>query len=87
MIKGDQAAEDRLLPDRESHAVAVLQCGLLAFAVSIFISELLMRLPATLDTSAWYFGNTLALVAVAVALASWGLYTVLPRSAPARTPA
>jgi hypothetical protein len=46
-----------------------------------------VKLPATLDSSAWYFGNMLTIVAVAVALASWGLYTVVPRSASSRTPA
>ena len=45
-----------------------------------------MKLPATLDSSAWYFGNMLTVLAVAVALASWGLYTVVPRAAPSRLP-
>lgn len=45
-----------------------------------FVSELLLKLPATLDSSAWYFGNMLAIVAVVVALASWSVYTVVPRS-------
>jgi hypothetical protein len=70
-----------------SGAVAVLRWGLLSYAVGIFTSELLLKLPATLDSSAWYFGNMLTIVAVAVALASWGFYTVVPRSASAETPA
>ena len=70
-----------------SGAVAVLRWGLLSYAVGIFVSELLLKLPATLDSSAWYFGNMLTIVAIAVALASWGLYTVVPRSVPSRTPA
>jgi hypothetical protein len=70
-----------------SGAVVVLRWGLLSYAVGIFISELLVKLPATLDSSAWYFGNMLTIVVVAVALASWGLYTVVPRSASSRTPA
>jgi hypothetical protein len=64
-----------------SGAVAVLRWGLLSYAVGIFVSELLLKLPATLDSSAWYFGNMLTIVAVATALAAWGLYTVVPRSA------
>ena len=68
-------------------AVAVLRWGLLSYAVGIFISELLMKLPATVDSSAWYFGNMLTIVVVAVALASWGFYTVVLRSASSRTPA
>ena len=70
-----------------SGAVAVLRWGLLSYAVGIFISELLLKLPATLDSSAWYFGNMLTIVAVAVALASWGFYTAVPRSASTETPA
>ena len=70
-----------------SGAVAVLRWGLLSYAVGIFTSELLLKLPATLDSSAWYFGNMLTIVAVAVALASWGFYTGVPRSASTETPA
>ncbi len=70
-----------------SGAVAVLRWGLLSYAVGIFISELLVKLPATLDSSAWYFGNMLTIVGIAVALASWGLYTVVPRPGSSRTPA
>jgi hypothetical protein len=66
-------------------AFAVLRFGLLPYAVAIFISELLLKLPATVDTSAWYFGNMLLLVLVAVALAGWGLYTSVLR--PVRQPA
>jgi hypothetical protein len=36
-----------------------------------------MNIPATLDTSAWYFGNMLLLIAITVALAGWGFYTSL----------
>jgi serine/threonine-protein kinase len=70
-----------------SGAVVVLRWGLLSYAVGIFISELLLKIPATLDSSAWYFGNMLTIVAIAVALASWGVYTAVPRHATSRTPA
>jgi hypothetical protein len=70
-----------------SGAVVVLRWGLLSYAVGIFISELLLKLPATLDSSAWYFGNMLAIVALTVALAAWGFYTVVPRSTASRVPA
>jgi hypothetical protein len=70
-----------------SGAVVVLRWGLLAYAVGVFVSELLLKVPATLDSSAWYFGSMLTVVAVAIALASWALYTVVPRSAPSRSPA
>ena len=58
-----------------SGAFAMLRWGLLTFAVGTFVSTLLMSAPATLDGSAWYFGNMLLLLAIVVALASWGLYT------------
>lgn len=58
-----------------SGAFAVLRLGLVTFAVGIFVSALLMNLPATRDASAWYFGNTMLLIAIAVGLTSWGLYT------------
>jgi hypothetical protein len=70
-----------------SGAVVVLRWGLLPYAVGVFVGELLLKVPATLDSSAWYFGNMLTVMAVAVALASWGLYTVVPRSASSRMPA
>jgi hypothetical protein len=70
-----------------SGAVVVLRWGLLSYAVGIFISELLLKLPATLDSSAWYFGNMLTIVGIAVALASWGLYSAAPRSESSTTPA
>ena len=49
--------------------------GLLAFAIGTFASALLYDVWVTLDTSAWYFGNTMLLVAIVVALAVWGFYT------------
>jgi serine/threonine-protein kinase len=70
-----------------SGAVVVLRWGLLSYAVGIFTSELLLKLPATLDSSAWFFPNMLTLLAVAAALAAWGVHAVVPRSAPPRAPA
>jgi Protein kinase domain len=61
-------------------AAVVLRSGLVSYTVGVFISQLLLKLPATLDTSAWYFGNMLTIVVIAVALASWGLYASVPRS-------
>jgi hypothetical protein len=58
-----------------SGAFAILRWGLLSFAVGTFVSALLMNAPVTMDTSAWYFGNMLLLIAIAVGLASWGFYT------------
>jgi protein kinase-like protein len=58
-----------------SGAFAVLRWGLLSFAVGTFVSTLLVNAPATLDLSAWYFGNMLLLIAIVLGLTSWGLYT------------
>jgi serine/threonine-protein kinase len=60
-----------------SGAIVVLRCGLLAFAVGVFVSALLMDVPATLDTSAWYFGSMVLLMATVVGLAGWGLHTAI----------
>jgi len=69
-----------------SGAFVVLRWGLLAYAVGVFVTELLMKLPATLDTSAWYFGNMALLVAIALGLASWGLYAALRGHSPLSAP-
>jgi protein kinase-like protein len=66
-----------------SGAFAVLRWGLVSFAVAVFVSALLMDLPVTLDTSAWYFGNMMLLVAIVVGLTSWAVYTSVARSQPA----
>ncbi len=58
-----------------SGAFAMLRWGLLSFAVGTFVSSLLMNAPATIDSSAWYFGNMLLLIVITVGLASWGFYT------------
>jgi hypothetical protein len=60
-----------------SGAFAVLRWGLLSFAIGHFVSGVLMNAPATLDSSAWYFGNMLLLVGIAVGVAAWGFYTSL----------
>ena len=60
-----------------SGAIAVLRWGLVSFAVGAFVVSLLFDIPVTLDTSVWYFGHTLLLIAAAVGLATWALYTSL----------
>jgi hypothetical protein len=49
--------------------------GLLAFVVGSFVSALLFDVLITLDTSAWYFGSNMLLVAIVVGLTLWGFYT------------
>ncbi len=60
-----------------SGAVVVVRWGLLSYAVGHFVTDMLMNITATLDASAWYFGNMLLLIAVVVGLAAWGFYTSL----------
>jgi serine/threonine-protein kinase len=40
----------------------------------------LFDIPVTVDTSAWFFGNMVLLIAIAAALAVWGFYTSMPRA-------
>ncbi len=56
-------------------AFAVLRWGLVAYAVGNFVSALLLNTVSTRDTSAWFFGNTVFLIAIVVALGAWSLYT------------
>ena len=60
-----------------SGAIVVLRWGLLSFATAHFITAIVLILPPSLDTSAWYFGNLLLLVAIVVVFGAWGFYTSL----------
>jgi len=53
--------------------------GLLAFVVGAFVSSLLFDVIPTLDASAWFFGETMLLVAIVVGLTVWGFYTAMVR--------
>src|SRR5688572_9722326 len=63
--------------------------GLLAFVVGAFVSALLFDVVLTRDSSAWYFGNTVFVLAVVVVLAIWAFYTATGRRpwGPATSPA
>jgi serine/threonine-protein kinase len=56
-------------------ALAILRWGVLTLVVGSFVLALLIDIPATLDTSAWYFGNMMLLVAIVIGLAAWAAYT------------
>jgi hypothetical protein len=60
-----------------SGGFVVLRWGLLSFAVAHFISATLINAPMTFDTDAWYFGNIVLLIGIALALPAWALYTSL----------
>ena len=53
--------------------------GLLAFVVGAFVSPLLFDVVLTLDSSAWYFGSNVFVLAVVVALTIWAFYTATGR--------
>jgi hypothetical protein len=53
--------------------------GLLAFVVGAFVSSLLFDVVLTTDSSAWYFGNTVFVLAVVAVLAGWAFYTATGR--------
>jgi hypothetical protein len=57
-----------------SAAVAVLRWGLVSFVAGAFVTALLFDAPSTLDTSAWYFGYMLLILAIVIGLATWGFY-------------
>jgi hypothetical protein len=49
--------------------------GLVAFVVGTFVSSLLFDVTATLDSSAWFFGNAMLPVAIVLGLTVWSFYT------------
>jgi len=53
----------------------VLRFGLLALATFIFVDSLVTYTQVTTNTSAWYFGNDVLLLATVLALATWGFHT------------
>ena len=66
-------------------AFGALRFGLVALTVALYIADLALNIPVTLNPSAWYFtGATLALATIA-ALAVWGFYTALAGQVPWKT--
>lgn len=58
-------------------AVAVVRFGLVALATAIFLTNLLLNLPVTLDLAQWYAGNSLFVFLIFLALAGWSFYIAL----------
>jgi serine/threonine-protein kinase len=58
-------------------AFAVVRFGLVTLGTAVFVANLLLNVPYTLDGSRWYAGNTLCLVLSVAVLAAWGYYTSL----------
>jgi hypothetical protein len=57
----------------------LLRRGLLSFAVMLFCSRLLARVPLTFDVDAWYVGVTVVTLCMIVALATCGFVLALER--------
>ena len=49
----------------------------MCYVVGLFVSTLMLNVPATTDMTAWYFGSTVMLMGVIVVLAALGLYTAV----------
>lgn len=58
-------------------AFLIFRVGVVALATAIFVNNLIGNVPFTLDSSVWYFPNTLFPLLSVVALAIWGFYTAL----------
>ena len=65
-------------------AVAVLRWGLTSLATGVFVADVLLILPATVDLSAWYLGVSILTALIPVALALWAFRISIDRSV--RTP-
>jgi serine/threonine-protein kinase len=57
--------------------IALLRFGLLTFAICNFVSLQLFSVPITTDFSAWYAGNSLAVLTAVMSLAGYAFHTSL----------
>jgi hypothetical protein len=56
-----------------------------ALAVALYTADLMLNIPVTLNTSAWYFTNATLALATVAALAIWSFYTALAGQVPWKT--
>ena len=56
-------------------ATVVVRFGLLALAVSVFVTNVLVSVPLSSDPGAWYLPNAALLLGVILSIATWALYT------------
>jgi hypothetical protein len=62
-------------------AFTLIRFGLLSFVAGSVVMQTVLRLPITLDTSAWYAGRAMVLMAAIAALAYYGFRYATSRSA------
>jgi len=58
-------------------AIVVFRLGFVAFAGGLFVTDVLLNVPLTLDFSSWYASGTLLPLLIVAALAVWGFYNAL----------
>ncbi len=58
-------------------AIVVVRFGLVALAVGLFSTDMLLNVPLTADFSSWYAGNTIFPLLSIAGLAVWGFYTAM----------
>lgn len=63
-------------------AIAFLRWGLLSVATGVFVSDLILNIAPTLDSSAWFFGAMVFLFAIPLALAGWAAYVAAGLAVP-----
>jgi hypothetical protein len=57
--------------------LVVFRFGFVALAVGIFVTDMMLNVPLTLDFSAWYVSNSLLPLVSVFAMAVWGFYNSL----------
>ena len=60
-----------------SAAFALLRWGVLSLAATYYTQSILLNVPVTLRTSAWYFGNVALMLGILAALAVWSARTAM----------
>jgi hypothetical protein len=55
-------------------AIATVRWGFTTLVVSVMVANLVLNTPVTANLSAWWFSQSMILLAVPVALAAWGFY-------------
>ena len=58
-------------------AIAVVRFGLIVLGIAVFMANLLLNVPYSLDFSNWYAAHCMSIVLLFVALAAWGFYLSL----------
>ena len=66
-------------------AAAAIRYGLVAQVVGLFVADMALNVPVTLNPSEWYFPAAMLAMASVAGLAVWGFYTSLAGETPWKT--